>query len=98
MKSSSVRCFKVVVENLCTPYVVGVDVEPVENLTQDEELQGVVVREVDMSCEPGALNDEFDEEALMVMMTMEMESMICMTYPKDRRMTKLVLPQRTKMT
>jgi hypothetical protein len=77
---------------------VGVDVEPVENLTQDEELQGVVVREVDMSCEPGALNDEFDEEALMVMMTMEMESMICMTYPKDRRMTKLVLPQRTKMT
>jgi hypothetical protein len=63
MKSSSVRCFEVVVENLCTPYVVGVDVEPVENLTQDEELQGVVVREVDMSCEPGALNDEFDEEA-----------------------------------
>ena len=40
----------------------SVDVEPVENLTQDKELQAVVLREVDRSCEPGALNDDFDEE------------------------------------
>jgi hypothetical protein len=39
-----------------------VDVEPIENLTEDEELHAVVVREVDRSCEPGALNDDFDEE------------------------------------
>jgi hypothetical protein len=67
MKSSSVRCLKVVVEKGCTPFVVpmddNVDVKPIENVTQDEELQAVVVREVDMSLEVGALNDEFDEEA-----------------------------------
>jgi hypothetical protein len=34
----------------------------IENLTQDKELQAVVVREVDWSCEPNALNDDFDEE------------------------------------
>jgi hypothetical protein len=66
VKSSSVRCLKVFVEKGSSPIVVdvddNVDVEPVENLTQDEELQTVVVREVDRSCEPGALNDDFDEE------------------------------------
>jgi hypothetical protein len=40
----------------------SVDVEPIENLTQDKELQAVVVREVDRSCELGALNYDFDEE------------------------------------
>ena len=53
-------------EKGCCPIVVAVDdnvdVEPIENLTQDEELQTVVVREVDRSCEPSALNDDFDEE------------------------------------
>jgi hypothetical protein len=53
------------VEKGSSPIVVAVDdnvnVEPVQNLTQDEELQAVV-REVDRSCEPGALNDDFDEE------------------------------------
>jgi hypothetical protein len=66
VKSSSVRCLEVIVEKGCSLIVVAVDdnvdVEPVENLTQDEELQAVVVREVDRSCEPGALNDDFDEE------------------------------------
>ena len=38
------------------------DVEAVENPTQDEALQAVVVGEVDRSCEPGALNDDFNEE------------------------------------
>jgi hypothetical protein len=69
MKSRSVRCLKVVVEKGCTPFVVpmddNVDVEPIENVTQDEELQAVVVREVDRSLEVGALNDEFDEEAFV---------------------------------
>jgi hypothetical protein len=40
----------------------NVDVEPVENLTQDEELQAFVGGEIDRSCEPGALNDDFDDE------------------------------------
>jgi hypothetical protein len=66
VKSSSVRCLEVVVDKRCSPIVVAmddnVDVEPVENLTQDEELQAVVVRQVQRSCEPGALNDDFDEE------------------------------------
>ncbi|CAD6258443.1 unnamed protein product [Miscanthus lutarioriparius] len=66
VKSSSVRCLEVVVEKGSSPIVVAMDdnldVEPVENLTQDEELQAVVVREVDRSCEPSALNDDFDEE------------------------------------
>jgi hypothetical protein len=57
---------EVVVEKGCSPILVAVDdnvdVEPVENLTQDEELHAVVVREVDRSCELGALNDDFDEE------------------------------------
>jgi hypothetical protein len=69
MKSSSVRCLEVVVDKGCTPFVVpmddNVDVEPVENGIQDEELQAVVVREVDRSLEVGALNDEFDEEAFV---------------------------------
>jgi hypothetical protein len=42
VKSSSVRCLEVVVEKGCSRIVVAVDdnmdVEPVENLTQDEEL------------------------------------------------------------
>jgi hypothetical protein len=66
VKSSSVRCFEVVVKKGCSQIVVvvddNVDVEPVENITQDEELQAVVVREVDRSCEPSAMNDDFDEE------------------------------------
>jgi hypothetical protein len=66
MKSSSVRCLEVVVDKGCSPIVLAVDdnvdVEPVENLTQDEELLAVVVRQVQRSCEPGALNDDFDEE------------------------------------
>jgi hypothetical protein len=53
------------VEKGSSPIVVAVDdnvnVEPVQNLTQDEELQAIV-REVDRPCEPGALNDDFDEE------------------------------------
>ena len=66
VKSSSVRCLEVIVEKGSSRSVVAmddsVDVEPVENLTQDEELQAIIVREVDRSCEPGALNDDFDEE------------------------------------
>jgi hypothetical protein len=69
VKSSSVRCLKVVVEKACSPFVVpmddNVDVEPVENLTQEEALQAVVVREVDSAVEVGALNDEFVEEAFV---------------------------------
>ena len=48
VKSSNVRCLEVVVEKGSSRIVVvaddNVDVEPVENLTQDEELQAVVVR------------------------------------------------------
>ena len=66
VKNSNVRCLEVAVEKGCSPIVVAVDdnvdVEHIENLTQDEELQSVVVREVDRSCEPSALNDDFDEE------------------------------------
>jgi hypothetical protein len=68
-ESSSVRCLEVVVEKGCMPFVVpmddNVDVEPIENITQDKELQAVVVREVDRSLEVGALNDEFDEEVFV---------------------------------
>jgi hypothetical protein len=57
---------EVIVKKGCSPIVVAindnVDVEPIENLTQDKELHAVVIREVDRSCEPGALNDDFDEE------------------------------------
>ena len=60
------RCLDVVVEKGSSRIVVVVDdsvnVDHVENLTQDKELQAVVVREVDRSCELGALNDDFDEE------------------------------------
>ena len=63
IKSSSVTCLEVVVEKGSRPFVVDVDddvdVQPIENLTQEE---AVVVREVDRSFEVGALNDEFDEE------------------------------------
>jgi hypothetical protein len=69
MKSSSVKCFEVVVEKGSTHFLVAmddnVDVELVENLTQDEELQAVVIIEDDRSLEVGALNDEFDEEAFV---------------------------------
>ena len=68
MKSSGVRCLEVV-EKGCIPFVVPVDdnveVEPVENLTQDEALQPIVVREVDRSFELSALNDEFDVETFV---------------------------------
>jgi hypothetical protein len=40
----------------------NVDVEPVENLIQDEELQALVGGEIDRSCELGALNGDFDDE------------------------------------
>ena len=43
----------------------NVDVEPVENLTQDKALQSVIVREVDRSFELGALNDDFNVETLV---------------------------------
>jgi hypothetical protein len=63
VKSSSVMCLEVVVEKGSRPFVVDVDddvdVQPIENLTQDE---AVVIREVERSFEVGALNDEFDEE------------------------------------
>jgi hypothetical protein len=60
VKSSSVRCLEVVVEKACIPSVVdNVDVDPLENLTQDE---AVVVRGVCRSYEVGVLDDEFDEE------------------------------------
>jgi hypothetical protein len=60
---------KVVVAKACSPFVLAVDdnvdVEPVENLTQDEALQAVVVGEDHRSFEVGALNDEFDEEVFV---------------------------------
>ena len=66
VKTSSDRCLEVVVEKGCSPFVVdvddNVDVEPIENLTQDEALQPVVVRELDRSFELDTLNDEFDVE------------------------------------
>jgi hypothetical protein len=66
VKSSSVRCLEVVVHNGSLPLVVPkdstVDVEPIEKLTQEEELLLVPVREVDRSCEVGALGDDFDEQ------------------------------------
>jgi hypothetical protein len=40
------------------------DVEAVENLTQDEELHVLLGGQVDCSCELGAFNDNFDEEML----------------------------------
>jgi hypothetical protein len=93
---------EVVVEKGSSPIVVAVDdnvdVEPIENLTQDEELQAVVVREVDRSCEAGALNDDLMKKRLMRTMATEMEHIIWMTYHKDWRMTKVMLPPRMKMT
>ena len=69
VKSSSVRCLEVVVEKGSCRIVVAVDdnvdVELVENLTQDEALQPIVVREVDRSFELSALNDEFDVETFV---------------------------------
>ena len=41
------------------------NVAPVENLTQDEALKSVIVREVDRSFDLGALNDEFDVETFV---------------------------------
>lgn len=68
VKSSGVRCLEVV-EKGCIPFVVPVDdnveVEHVENLTQDEALQSVSVREVDMSFQLGALNDDFNVETFV---------------------------------
>jgi hypothetical protein len=67
VKSSSVRCLEVMVQKGSSPLVVpmngSVDVEPIENLTQEEELVAVPVREDDRACEDGALGDDFDEEA-----------------------------------
>jgi len=99
VKTSSVRCLEVVVEKGCSPFVVAVDdnvdVEPVENLTQDEALQPVVVRELDRSFELDTLNDEFDVETFA-----EDNGNGDGTYDIDdiQRMTKLMLPQWTKMT
>jgi hypothetical protein len=68
VKSTNVRCFEVVVDRVCTPNLVlvddTVDVEAVENLTQDEELHVLLGGQVDRSCELGAFNDDFDEETL----------------------------------
>jgi len=99
VKTSSVRCLEVVVEKGCSPFVVdvddNVDVEPIENLTQDEALQPVVGRELDRSFELDTLNDEFDVETFA-----EDNGNGDGTYDIDdiQRMTKLMLPQRTKMT
>ena len=99
VKTSSVRCLEVVVEKGCSPFVVAVDdnvdVEPVENLTQDEALQPVVGRELDRSFELDTLNDEFDVETFA-----EDNGNGDGTYDIDdiQRMTKLMLPQWTKMT
>ena len=99
VKTSSVRCLEVVVEKGCSPFVVdvddNVDVEPIENLTQDEALQPVVVRELDRSFELDTLNDEFDVETFA-----EDNGNGDGTYDIDdiQRMTKLMLPQWTKMT
>jgi hypothetical protein len=40
----------------------SVDVEAVENLTQEQELQGTRAREVDRVDDLSAISDEFDEE------------------------------------
>ena len=99
VKTSSVRCLEVVVKKGCSPFVVdvddNVDVEPIENLTQDEALQPVVVRELDRSFELDTLNDEFDVETFA-----EDNGNGDGTYDIDdiQRMTKLMLPQWTKMT
>jgi len=99
VKTSSVRCLEVVVEKGCSPFVVdvddNVDVEPIENLTQDEALQPVVVRELDRSFELDTLNDEFNVETFA-----EDNGNGDGTYDIDdiQRMTKLMLPQWTKMT
>jgi hypothetical protein len=55
---------QVVVEKGSTHFVVDADddVEPVENLTQEQALKAVVGREVHRALEVSALNDEFDEE------------------------------------
>jgi hypothetical protein len=62
MKSSSVKSLEVV-EKGSSSFVVRVDdniyVELVENLTQDEALQSVIVREVDTFVNHDALNDDF---------------------------------------
>jgi len=73
----------------------NVDVEPIENLTQDEALQPVVGRELDRSFELDTLNDEFDVETFA-----EDNGNGDGTYDIDdiQRMTKLMLPQWTKMT
>ncbi|CAD6253882.1 unnamed protein product [Miscanthus lutarioriparius] len=39
--------------------------EPVENLTQDEALQSVIVRDVDRPVDFGALNDDIDLETFV---------------------------------
>jgi len=99
VKTSSVRCLEVVVEKGCSPFVVdvddNVDVEPIENLTQDEALQPVVGRELDRSFELDTLNDEFNVETFA-----EDNGNGDGTYDIDdiQRMTKLMLPQWTKMT
>jgi hypothetical protein len=40
----------------------SVDLEPLENLSQEEELQPSPVREVDRFSDLGAIGDDFDEE------------------------------------
>jgi hypothetical protein len=66
VKSSNIRCLEVVVEKgsrpLVVPVDVSVDVEVVENLTQEEELQPSPVREVDKLSDLSAIGDDFNEE------------------------------------
>ena len=45
---------------LVVPKDSRVDDEPIKKLTQEEELLVVPGREVDMSCEVGALGNDFD--------------------------------------
>jgi len=64
VKSSSVSCLEVVVEKVCIPSsvdnaVVSVDVDLLEDVTQEEAIVG---RGAGTSLEVGVLNDEFDEE------------------------------------
>jgi hypothetical protein len=66
VKSSNVRCLEVVVEKgssrKLAPLDDSVDLEPLENLSQEEELQPSPVREVDRFSDLGAIGDDFDEE------------------------------------
>jgi hypothetical protein len=102
VKSSSVRCLQVVVEKGSTHFVVDadddVDVEPVENLTQEQALKLVVGREVHRALEVSALNDEFDEEAFVEDDGTGGGHWDIDDISQGSEDDELVLPQRTKMT